>query len=285
VQQHFEKDAACYILFRLDSQGPTGYHWVLLCYVPDLAKVKEKMIYASTRSNLKQQLGATYFTDEIFGTVPGDFSKKGYEHHITSKKVEAPLTEQEQIKHQEKTSGEIYSGGQSSYVHGVAFPVDEKAIQAMKDLAGGSVNYVQISIDCDKERIILDHSGKLDINGLAQKMDGAEPRFHFFAYNHDFEGSQVTSNVYIYSCPDGSKGTKSAPVRMRMLYSSSKANVGDVLSSVGGKIDGKLEVNTSEDITEDGLLNMLHPPKEEKKSSFSKPTKAGKGGRKLVGTK
>jgi len=125
IASHLDKDKACYILFCLDSQGPSGYHWVLMCYVPDLAKVKDKMLYASSRSNLKQQLGLSYFADEVFGTVPTDFSKKGYEHHVQSKKVEAPLTEQEQIKQQEKTSGEIFSGGQSSYVHGVAFPVEE----------------------------------------------------------------------------------------------------------------------------------------------------------------
>jgi hypothetical protein len=34
--------------------------------------------------------------------------------------------------------------------------------------------------------------------------------------------------VYIYSCPDGSNGKKSAPIRMRMLYSSSKANVASI---------------------------------------------------------
>ncbi len=56
------------------------------------------MIYASTRSNLKQQLGANFFSDEVFGTVASDFSKKGYEQHVTSKKMEAPLTEQEQLK-------------------------------------------------------------------------------------------------------------------------------------------------------------------------------------------
>jgi len=120
---------------------------------------------------------------------------------------------------------------------------------------------------------------------LPKKISADQPRFHFFAYSHDFEGSQTVSIVFVYSCPDGSKGTKSAPVKMRMLYSSSKANVGEILSSVGGKIDGKLEVNTSEDITEEVVLNLLHPPKEEKKSSFSKPTRAGKGARKLVGTK
>jgi len=274
-----EVDKPCYIIFRLDS--PTA-QFALFCYVPDKAKVKEKMLYASTRSNLKQQLGLNYFVDEVFGTVKNDFSVEGYRHHCQSKKSEAPLTEQEQTKKNELESAPIYSGGQTTYVHGVAFPVEKRATDAISALLKGQKNYVQIAIDCDNEKVVLDHDGNVDIGGLLEKISPEEPRFHFFAWTHDFEGSQVTSNIFIYSSPDGSNGTKSAPVKMRMLYSSSKANVGDIVKSVGGTVDGKLEINTSEDISEDILMNLIHPQKEEKKSTFSRPTKPGRGGRTLI---
>jgi len=161
-----EKDKACFVLYRLDSDTA---QFVLFCYVPDKAKVKEKMLYASTRSNLKQQLGLNYFVDEVFGTVLGDFTLEGYKHHVQSKKSEAPLTEREQLKKEELNSGDIYSGGASTYVHGVSFPVENQATDALKKLVSGSLNYVQIAIDCDKEKVILDHSGSVDLNGFAQK--------------------------------------------------------------------------------------------------------------------
>jgi len=201
---------------------------------------------------------------------------------FNQKKSEAPLTEQEQIKKSELESGPIYTGGQTTYVHGVAFPVDKKASDAMTQLANGKFNYVQIAIDCNNEKVILDHTGDVDINSLGKEISTDEPRFHFFAWNHDFEGSNVTSYIYLYSSPDGSNGTKSAPVRMRMLYSSSKANVGDILNSVGGKVDGKLEINTASDISEEIFFNLIHPQKEEKKANFTKPSRPGKGGRQLI---
>jgi len=240
------------------------------------------MLYASTRYGLKQQLGLNYFVDEVFGTVPADFSAEGYKHHVQSKKSEAPLTEQEQIKKSEIESAPIYTGGQTTYVHGVAFPVDGSASNAMTQLAKGQCNYVQIAIDCDNEKVVLDHSGNVDLDGLANEIPTNEPRFHFYGWTHDFEGSSITSYVFIYSSPDGSNGTKSAPVRMRMLYSSSKANVGEILKAVGGKVDGKLEINTSSDISEEVLSNLIHPQKEEKKANFSKPSRPGKGGRSLI---
>jgi len=244
--------------------------------------VKEKMLYASSRHNLKQQLGLSYFVDEVFGTVVNDFSAQGYKHHINSKKSEAPLTEQEQIKKSELESGPVYSGGQTTYVHGVAFPVDNKATDAISQLLSGKLNYVQVAIDCDNEKVILDHSGSVDLQGLLNEIPTTEPRFHFFAWEHEHEGQNVTSIVYIYSSPDGSNGTKSAPVKMRMLYSSSKANVGEIVKAVGGKIDGKLEINTSSDINEEILSNLIHPQKEEKKATFTKPSKPGKGARQLI---
>jgi len=269
-----------YIIFKTDADQSS---FVLFCYVPSKSKVKDKMLYASTRSNLKQQLGNNYFVDEVFGDQASDFSAKGYQHHVESKKVEAPLTEQEQIKQSERESGEIYSGGASTYVHGVAFPVEAGATNAIKKLLNGEVDYVQIAIDCDNEKIVAGKTEKgVSLDGLRGKIPTDEPRFHFFAYKHEFDGSQVTSYVYVYSCPDGSKGTKSAPVRMRMLYSSSKANVGDILKAVGGNIDAKLEINTGDEINEEELLNTLHPQKAESAKNFSRPSRPGKGGARLI---
>jgi len=284
VTSLLDKEAPCYILYRLDKETPHGFAWVLLCYVPDKSKVREKMLYASTRANVKKQLGMTYFTDEVFGTVPNDFTLEGYNHHITSQKSEAPLTEQELLRRDELEGekGEIYTGGSTKYVHGVAFPVEQTVIDSLQKLKSGSINYVQIAIDCDAERVKLDHTSKVDLNGLKGQIPTNEPRFHFYAYQHEFEGAKVTSFVYLFSCPDGSKGTKSAPVRQRMLYSSSKAHVSELLTNAGASIDARLEINAPDDIVEEEIFSQIHPQVAEKEKAFSKPTRAGKGGRKLI---
>eukprot|EP01119_Soliformovum_irregulare_P003398 TRINITY_DN1389_c0_g1_i1.p1 TRINITY_DN1389_c0_g1~~TRINITY_DN1389_c0_g1_i1.p1 ORF type:complete len:339 (+),score=95.46 TRINITY_DN1389_c0_g1_i1:88-1104(+) len=273
-----DADTPCYVLFRQDDTA----QFIILCYVPSKSSVKHKMLYASSRSNLKNQLGSNSFTDEVFGDGPKDFTPEGYKHHVTSKNVEAPLTDQEQIKKAERESGEIYSGGASTYVHGVTFPVDNAVIDACKKIISGSLSYVCVAIDMTAERIILDGTDNVDLDGLRGKIKVDEPRFHFFRYTHDFEGSQVNSIVYVYSCPDGSRGTKSAPVRMRMLYSSSKANVGSIMTSSGGTIDARLEINTSDEIVEDELMTQLHPVKAEATKNFSRPSRPGKGGARMI---
>jgi len=69
---------------------------------------------------------------------------------------------------------------------------------------------------------------------------------------------------------------------MRMLYSSSKANVADIVKASGGNIDAKLEINTGDEINEDELLTVLHPQKVEAAKNFSKPARPGKGGARLI---
>jgi twinfilin len=276
-----EKDTPCYILFKKETDAG-GIAWVMFTYVPDTAKVKPKMLYASTRAPLKIQLGQSQFTDDVFGTVPEDFTRAGFEHYLESKTAEAPLTDAEFTKQQEQESGEIHMGSGSTYVHGVAFPVNEDVIAAVKNL--GSQNYVQIAIDTEKEVITLDHAGTLgSMDDLKAKIHTSEPRFHFFAWTHEYKGDQVTSNVFVFSCPDGSGDTKSAPVKQRMLYSSSKANVSSILESNGGKVDGKVECNSAEELSEDNVRQSVHPPETEEKKSFAKPKRAGRaGGRRLI---
>jgi len=280
LQPLFEPDKPSYFALRKEKDASSTY--VLFCYVPDKSKVKDKMLYASTRAPLKQQLGFSYFSDDVFGTVPADFNLKGYKLHVASKEVDAPLTESEFLKKQELESGEIHvSSGASSYVHGVAFPVEATVTEAIEGLVDGRLNYVQVAIDVEKERIILDHTDNITFDGLPAKIHLSLPRFHFFGYAHDHEGEEVRSFVYVYSCPDGSSGSQSAPVRQRMLYSSSKANVANLVSSVA-TVGAKVEINTGSDLSEDAILQQLHPKVEEKAQGFSKPSRPGKGARRLI---
>eukprot|EP01112_Ceratiomyxa_fruticulosa_P013115 TRINITY_DN366_c0_g1_i1.p1 TRINITY_DN366_c0_g1~~TRINITY_DN366_c0_g1_i1.p1 ORF type:complete len:347 (+),score=65.28 TRINITY_DN366_c0_g1_i1:199-1239(+) len=273
----------CYILFRGDEVDNNGNNlWFLMCYVPDKSKVREKMTYASSRSNLKQQLGSNRFSDEIFGTVPGDFNYKGYEAYRNMKHADVPLTWSEHQSITEKEGGVFVGGSGTAYVHGVAFPVEQAVLDAIKGLVDGAHNYVQIAIDADAERITLSYAKDIEAEELPAQVPNDHPRFHFHRYDHEYEGQQLQPIIFIYSCPDGSGSTKSAPVRLRMLYSSSKANAESILTSTGTKIDLKIEVNQGSELTEHHLSHQLHPEKPEEKKTFSRPKGPAKGGRKLI---
>jgi len=284
IHEFLDPAEPSYILFRLDEKNANGYVWVLMCYVPDKAKVREKMTYASTRANLRKQLGSNYFSEEIFGTIAGDFNRQGYKAHVAMQKSESPLTWGERQTNQEKEQGGYVGGGTSTaYVHGVAFPVAAAATEALKGLLNSKHNFVQLAIDAENEKIILDHVADITLDTLGDKIPtNDQPRFHFFRYDHDFEGQSSSPIIMVYSCPDGSGNTKSAPVKLRMLYSSSKANIENILTTLGGKVTTKLEVNTGSEVTAEVITNLLHPQKEEEKKGFAKPKGPTKGAKRLI---
>ena len=62
IQPHLDEKSPSYICFKLDTPG-----WLFVAYVPDFSKVRDKMLYASTRTPLKKCLGEPHFVDEIYG--------------------------------------------------------------------------------------------------------------------------------------------------------------------------------------------------------------------------
>jgi len=279
----FEPNKPCFILAKTDKTNNRGNpRWALFTYIPDKSPVKEKMTYSSSKANLRSQIGDDFFTDDLFGTVPNDFTLEGYKSYVRHKEADAPLTREEEKIIEDREMGVFEGGGGTgmAYQHGIAFPVDDDANRAMDSLKGGNNNYVQLTIDTEAERVRLCESSNIRIDQIGSKIPNNEPRFHFFNYSHEHEGQHLNSLLYIYSCPDGSKGTLSAPVKMRMLFSSSKANVSSLATSRGLDINLKMEVNNFEDVTQNEIDTLLHPPKPEAKKVINKPTP--RGGRKLI---
>ena len=64
---HTQDDVPCYILFKMDSSTKEG--WLLANWVPENTKVRQKMLYASTRATLKKELGTAAITAEIIAVV------------------------------------------------------------------------------------------------------------------------------------------------------------------------------------------------------------------------
>lgn len=212
-------------------------------------------------------------------------SLDSYNKYIIHQQSEAPLTRAEIDRKEEEEMGVFVGGGGtgSAANSGVAFPVDSDVTSALASLKSGSVTYVSVSVDVKAERIKLGETSNISINEVGSKIPTDEPRFHFFAWAHTYDEHDLNYILFVYSCPDGSGGTKSAPVRQRMLYSSSKAHVLDIATKAGLDVVGKFEVNNGGEFTESLVSNELHPKPVEEKKSFARPKAAGRGPRKLTG--
>jgi len=276
LESQLQPKKPSYFLVRLDSQNDLGYEWLLVSYVPDGSPVKERMLYASTRDPLRKQLGKSYFRDTMHGSSSSEFTWEGYQEFLKRFMVAAPLTSSE-VQIANEVHAVVDHGTATQYVHSINFPLSGAAKNALKEYANGDKNFVQLTVDGEKETIELGSVNNSDIQALAGHLSKTEPRFTLFHYHHVHENESFESDIFIYSCPTAS------PVKLRMLYSSVKSVVAGAAEEAGITINrsGRLEINEPEELSVDDINNALHP-KKEVKTSFAKPMRPGRGKPRLM---
>ncbi|KAK3681786.1 hypothetical protein B0T22DRAFT_502286 [Podospora appendiculata] len=265
---------ALYIILRRYTSSPA---LVAVTYVPDTAPVRQKMLFAATRLTLVRELGSEHFRDTIFATTPAELSPAGFVKHDAHSALEAPLTEEErslgEVKRAEQEAG---AGTSSRAIHlskQMSIPMADSAIAALEELAAerGS-GLVMLNINTDSEVIELvpaPSSPPSTILELVQSISSTEPRFTFFRFVHSYGGSRDNDPVlFFYTCP-ATPGTKA--IKNRMIYPLMKRAVLDIAEKTAGvKVEKKFEIEDPSEITEQSVLEELHP-KVEVRKGFSRP--------------
>lgn len=285
VKPCLEDRMPCYILFRLDSKDDVGYQWLYITYSPDFAPVRQKMLYAATRSTLKTEFGGGQISDELFGTEPADVSLAGYKKHLVSQSAPAPLSnaeeEKEAMRKLDATTNfeNINVDTKQSTMTGVSFPIEQEALQALMQLKAGQITYVQLKLDIKEEKIMLAMKENVDSNGLARKIPKDQARYHFFIFKHTHEGDYLQSIVFIYSMPG-----YVCPIKERMLYSSCKGPLLDIVEQqLEMEIVKKMEIDDPSEVTAEFLQDEVHPKKDIVRQKFARPKPPpGRGPKRLT---
>ncbi|PIK54199.1 Twinfilin-1 [Apostichopus japonicus] len=264
---------SCYILYRLDEKLGDSYLWIFIYYIPDTAPVRDKMLYASTKSTMKQEFGGGLIKEEMFGNVPDDISLHGYKKHLAVKAAPGPLSAlEEDIKYVNELEGgraHISVDSKHETMKSVGFPVVREALEALRDFKNKKVNYVQLLLDITAEEVHLALSESTTVTELPSRIPTDTARYHLFRFDHTYEGDRFDSAIFIYSMP----GYK-CPIKERMLYSSCKSTLLDVIENEdqgGIEITRKLELDSGEELSEDYLLEEIHPKKNLHRPAFAKP--------------
>ncbi|PSR94052.1 hypothetical protein PHLCEN_2v4480 [Hermanssonia centrifuga] len=220
-----EDDIPAYILVRLDNP-PT--EWLAVFYVPDAAKVRDKMLYASTRNMLTKSLGSAPFTDSIFATSKADLTAAAYDRHRVSLAAPKPMSAREKEMEEMRLAelgassggnGGGYQGSRARTSHvgtGVGLNWGSDVEDAVKSLADNQTEQVAvITIDSTTESLVLSAVSDCSAEELGSKLPASEPAYAFFSWQQ----STRRHVVFIYSCPS------SSPIKHRMLYSSGSSSV------------------------------------------------------------
>ena len=132
---HLKPNEAVYAILRRHATAPA---LVGVTYVPDAAKVRQKMLFASSRLTLVRELGSEHFRETIFATTPDELTAAGFVKHDKHSAQAAPLTEEERtLGEVKRAEAEAGSGTGTREIHlskNLNMPVTEEALAAMKEV-------------------------------------------------------------------------------------------------------------------------------------------------------
>ncbi|KAF0290877.1 Twinfilin-1 [Amphibalanus amphitrite] len=273
-----------YVLYRLDSKNSMGFEWLMITWSPDDSPVRQKMLYASTKATLKKEFGGAQIKDEVFATVKEDVTFNGYQRHLRAQKAPAPRSMAEEEKaeiRRAEVSVDVAVDTKQQTMGSVAFPISRDALDEISRLSEGRINYVQLSIDLDRETINLAGSDSTPVSALASRVPTDQARYHLYVFTHQYEGDVFHSLVFIYSMPG-----YCCSIRERMLYSSCKSSVIDFIENQCQlNITKKIEIDDPLELTEQFLLDEIHPKKMLHRPKFAKPKgPANRGAKRLTKT-
>jgi len=276
LQSHLKPNAALYAILRRFDDAP---QFLAVSYVPDEAPVRQKMLFASTHLTLVRELGTEHFRETIFATTAEELSAAGFKKHDAHTKLEAPLTEEEQtlgeVKRAEQEAG---AGTGTREIHlskNLNMPVEADAIAALREIGeegGRVVTMLKINPQTEVVELVPESPNPSNITELVQAISTTEPRFTFFRFKHTHNGTEQSPILFLYTCP----ATSTKSIKQRMLYPLMKRAVVTIAETEAGlKLDKKFEVEDPSEITEQGVLDDLHP-KATARQGFSRPKRPGR---------
>ena len=269
--------------------------WLFVSWTPESSSVREKMIYASTKSTVKQEFGSGSIFADYFVASTEDLSLESVtkwierKQHIRGGRIdmnELSLSEQElqQVKMDEAAlcadllAAAINSKDKQNQrsLPNIEMPIADEAITAMYDFKQGKTAYVQFSIDPKSETILLEKyepAGGFDLSkkSIASLTPKDHARYHLISYNHQHNKKQVKSTLFVYSIP-----SSGCPVKERMLYSSVKNSLLQVIqeeSKIGISVDRRIETDDPSELNEKFLYDELYPAdaSQSTPTAFAKP--------------
>jgi twinfilin-like protein len=254
-------DSACYLLVQLNAG------WLIVTWVPDGVKVNDKMVYAATKSRLKNELGISKFFEEYHANDLTELSWTAYSAGKTdakpySAREEAVMTLNKWESDARKEFAATLPGGNKSDVnkhtnykssgyHSVNLPFTDSAKDLLQQLKAGTVNFVELKVNDAKDGIEGVEAKTLQVGDLAGTITHKEPRFFFFDWHTGFGGQGFKNLFFIYYCPDGS------PIQLRMVYSTAKPTVSSSAESLVGPVKKVLEISEGATLTDEYLRTAM----------------------------
>lgn len=147
------------ILRRFPGEAPPNLSAVT--YIPDTAKVRSKMLFASTRLTLTRELGTEHFRESLFCTLPDELTASGFDRLDRHAALDAPLTEEErtlgEVKRAEAEAGAGTGVREIHLSKNMNMPISQEALGKLSELGKGQgagivmmVSWLSLSLNFTK---------------------------------------------------------------------------------------------------------------------------------------
>jgi twinfilin-like protein len=250
---------------------------VLLSHVPPTSQVRDKMLYSSSRTSLKDGLGKALFVDDYFFSDVDECTYAQYQRAQRSDDHSDVMTMAEREKMNDAHSTAPHNVKLAAMA---SLPLDftSSAQDALRALQDESANkFYTFSLDAQTQAVSAEsHSmnGINDVTAFTQQLH--EPRYILFRYQHKHDNQSSSPLIFIYCCPDR------AHHKLRMIYASSKRVMVEACDAASLTLVKKLETTESDEVTSKSLEEELYP-KSAEKAAFAKPARPGRGRARMIG--
>ena len=244
------------------ERTPTARRWQLLNWAPDCAPPRLKMLYSSTREDLKQSLGAGFFASHRdYSAFDSDLSGASLLAAETKSNDDAALTDMERLENEERTRPAF------SRCAGMASVPFELSAEASSALEGLSTGLVEVVLGANETLELAQSTEETSrIRDALSALDA--PRFVVVK-----RGAKA---VLVFYCPD------SAPIKQKMTYSTAKQTFSGLVAEKGIKatlvdcrdasdLDSSVAGVLEETVAEKAHVPLVHKPS-------TKPSRPGRRG-------
>ena len=280
-----QPSSPCIILFKPSTSSPVTSLWCLIAYTPDDAVVKDKMLFASSRAQLKASLGAALFhATDLAASNREELSWNAFVAAFSSSSTQASRFDASRVQLMSKdeqdrlhvTSGVSTRLVRSSAMAKLSMPCDDsvqehlsKAISTWSSMNSASRLGLLFKLEKTTETLMSETITFKSLDECASSLPSSEPRYLVLPPNPDV--------LFVYYCPED------APRRLKMTYSTLKRNVLEMLQETLADTKWKdlkrMEVTEQSELTASNVEQAMRPPAATSATSsgFSRPARRGRG--------
>ena len=245
VTDGLDADKPAIVLYCAADTADERASWILLSYIPDTARVREKMLYSTCREDLKRGLGTSFFKGEYGANEPSELSWDAMSHYFARDRSELFLTEREKMLQEETKridSETVFT--KTNMMAVLPFTIAPELIEKLAIIKTneGEFNWIEIIFENETLKLSGTDNVNKDDTSWAKYIRSEEPRFYIFCLPKI--DSEETVLFLCFFCPE------TAPVRLKMTMSSSKATLIAHITSLGLKFKKTFEVQEPGEIDE-----------------------------------